>query len=294
MTEELDLDERLGRFEADSPRLRALAFRLLGDKGEAEDVVQETWVKLATGSPGDLVNLEGWLTTVTSRPCLDRLRWHRVRINETSRYDMNVEPDPPDEQSGPEQELLMAEAVGAALLLVLDELNPAERLAFVLHDVFDLSFEEIARVVERSPSATRQLASRARRRVRGASTESAIDRAAHRRIVEQFLVAARTGDLAGLMAVLDPAVELRPDDVAKSLGALKPTWGATAVAATVAAGVNSLQAGLVEGIPALVWAPAGRLRGVIDLTVVDGRITVLTAVAEPSHLDRLEVVIDDW
>ena len=176
---------------------------------------------------------------------------------------MNVEPDPPDEQSGPEQELLMAEAVGAALLLVLDELNPAERLAFVLHDVFDLSFEEIARVVERSPSATRQRASRARRRVRGASTESAIDRAAHRRIVEQFPVAARTGDLAGLMTVLDPAVELRPDDVAKSLGALKPTWGATAVAATVAAGVNSLQAGLVEGIPASCgtrWSPAWRDR----------------------------------
>ncbi len=292
MVENPDLDERLRRFEADRPRLRALAHRMLGDGGEAEDVVQEAWLKLATSSPSDLVNLEGWLTTVTSRLCLDRLRWHRVRADELTEHEVESGTGPTDEQHGPEQGVLVAEAVGAAMLVVLDELAPAERLTFILHDIFDLPFEEIARILERSPSATRQLASRARRRVRGGSGQGAIDVAEHRRVVEQFLAAARTGDLAGLLEILDPAAELRPDEVARSLGALKPTRGAHAVAATLVAGANSVQGCLVEGVAAVVWAPGGRIRGVIDLTVVNGRITVLTAVANPAHLGRLEVVID--
>ena len=291
MANDHDVAERLRRFEAERPRLTALAFRMLGDRGEAEDVVQETWLRLAAIDPTELDNLEGWLTTVVSRRCLDRLRWRRVRSERATELDLDATADTSAHQPDPEHEVLLAEAVGAALLVVLDELGPAERLAFVLHDVFDLPFAEIGRIVDRSPDATRQLASRARRRVRAAPGAPAVDLGAHRRVVEQFLVAARTGDLTGLLAVLDPAVELRPDGVAQSLGALQPTRGAAAVAASLASGASSVRGGLVDGVPALVWAPGGRLRGVIDLTIVDGRITVLTAVAEPRHLARLEVVL---
>jgi len=283
------IDARSERFEANRARLLALTYRILGDRQEAEDVVQETWIKLAAG-PDDIENLEGWLTTVSSRLCLDRLRWRRARAARSADVDATTDAAAGDEPPNPEQEVLVAEAVGAALLLVLDELTPVERLAFVLHDVFDLPFDDIARIVGRSSGATRQLASRARRRVRGAPATSSFDLARHREIVETFRAAARTGDIHGLLAVLDPDVELRPDRVARSLGALQPVRGAPAVAAILADGATGVDIGLVEGVPALVWAPRGRLRGVIDLTVVAGRITVLTAVADPDHLARLDVV----
>jgi len=283
-------DDTAARFESNRPRLVALAHRLLGDPYEAEDVVQETWIRYWAANAEELDNVDAWLTTVASRLCLDRLRWRHVRAARSSDADASELAVPAERTENPEEELLLAEAVGAALLRVLDELAPVERLAFVLHDVFDVPFDEIARIVDRSPTATRQIASRARRRVRDAPAAPTFDLARHRQVVEGFLAAARAGDMNQLLAVLDPDVALRTDAVASSLGALKPVVGAEAVASTFLVGASGVELGLVDGVTALVWAPGGRARGIIDVTVDGERVVALTAIAEPSHLARLEIV----
>jgi RNA polymerase sigma-70 factor (ECF subfamily) len=225
----MDEHELLARqFEAERPRLSTVAYRMLGSLGEAEDAVQEAWLRLDRGGAEGIANLGGWLTTVVARVCLDMLRARKARREEPIGPDVPEPVDPAD----PAREAELAESVGLALLVVLDSLAPAERIAFVLHDMFDLPVAEIARVVGRSPVATRQLASRARRRVRGQTgDEAAVER--RRGVVEAFLTAARDNDLAGLLAVLDPDIELRADmpqrlvllDVGEQLVVLRVSGG---------------------------------------------------------------------
>src|SRR5438270_11354347 len=220
------------RFEADRTRLQAVAYRLLGSASEADDAVQEAWLRLSRSDTSEVENLKGWLTTVVARVCLDMLRSRKARPEDP------VGPQSPERAVGregpigPEQEALLADSVGLALLVVLDRLNPAERLAFVMHDMFAVPFEEIAPIVGRSPAAARQLASRARRRVRGAQTKP--DLARQRAVVDAFLAAARGGDFEGLLELLDPDVVCRADAAAAAMGADAEVRGADAVTKTFA------------------------------------------------------------
>jgi len=279
------------RFEADRSRLQAVARRLLGSAAEAEDAVQEAWLRLERTDAEAVDNLSGWLTTVVSRVCLDRLRARRVRPEQdldesVSLADAGIAVDP-------EHEVVLADSVGTALLVVLERLSPGERVAFVLHDVFAMPFEDVAQVLDRSPDATRQLASRARRRIQGGHTPSDLDVLRRRQLVEAFLAAARGGDFEGLLAVLDPDVALRPDAAALRMGALRETRGATAVANALAGGAQTARLALVDGVPALVWAPGGTIRGVIEFRVADDRIVGLDVTGDAARIDELEIVLLD-
>jgi RNA polymerase sigma-70 factor (ECF subfamily) len=269
---------RAARFEADRAHLQAVAYRMLGSLSEAEDAVQEAWFRFDRADTSGVDNLSGWLTTVVSRICLDHLRARRSRREDT------VATDPSDGGSvgplhateiDPEQEAQLAESVGLALLVVLETLTPAERLAFVLHDLFALPFEEIAPVVGRSAAATRQLASRARRRVQGPPDPTPVDRARQREVVEAFMAAARGGDVHGLLAVLDPDVELRVDAVLLPPGLAAEARGAEVVASRAASYAHrgpSTRLMLVDGQVGAVVAPNGHLLLVQTFTIVDGRI----------------------
>jgi len=193
----------------------------------------------------------------------------------------------------PEREAVLADSIGSALLVVLERLSPGERVAFVLHDVFAMPFEDVALVVDRSPEATRQLASRARRRVQGGQVSSDLDLLRRRQLVEAFLAAARGGDFNGLLAVLDPDVALRPDQAALRMGSLRETRGAAAVASALAGGAQTARLALVDGLPALVWAPGGTIRGVIEFRVADGRIVGLDVTGDAARIDELEIVLLD-
>jgi RNA polymerase sigma-70 factor (ECF subfamily) len=289
------MDDREGlaeAFEAHRTHLRAVAYRMLGSVNEADDAVQEAWLRLHRAGGGGIENLGGWLTTVVARVCLDMLRTRRSR-REAPLEEQPPEPAPGDgAAAGPEQEALLADSVGLALLVVLDTLAPAERLAFVLHDMFAVPFDEIAPIVGRSPEATRQLASRARRRVQGAATPDA-DVGRQRQVVDAFLAAARGGDFDALLALLDPDVVLRSDAAAVQAGAPGELRGAVEVAGTFAGRARVAQPALVDGAVGLVWAPGGRPRVVFDLTIRGGRITAIELVADAERLDRLDVVVLD-
>ena len=276
------------RFEADRDRLRAVAYRMLGSASEAEDAVQEAWLRLARSDAEMVGNLSGWLTTVVSRVCLDMLRSRRSRREEPI---VPATPEPANDAVGAETEMVLAESVGLALLVVLQTLAPAERVAFVLHDMFDLSFDEIAPIVGRSPTATRQLASRGRRRVRGAAAPPAPELASKRRIVEAFLAASRSGDLVGLLQVLDPEVVARADPFAMRLGAAAEIQGADAVAHAFVGRAQAARTVLVDGALGFVVAPQGRLLLAIGVTVRDGRIVELSAVADPERLAALSLSV---
>ena len=276
------------RFEADRDRLRAVAYRMLGSASEAEDAVQEAWLRLARSDAEMVGNLSGWLTTVVSRVCLDMLRSRRSRREEPI---VPATPEPANDAVGAETEMVLAESVGLALLVVLQTLAPAERVAFVLHDMFDLSFDEIAPIVGRSPTATRQLASRGRRRVRGAAAPPAPELASKRRIVEAFLAASRSGDLVGLLQVLDPEVVARADPFAMRLGAAAEIQGADAVAHAFVGRAQAARTVLVDGALGFVVAPQGRLLLAIGVTVRDGRIVELSAVADPERLATLSLSV---
>src|SRR5436190_8218273 len=257
------------RFEENRPHLRAVAYRVLGSASEADDAVQEAWLRLSRADTSDVQNLSGWLTTVVARVCLDMLRSRRSRREEPLAVDGESIPD----AANPEQEAVLAESVGLAMLAVLQRLSPAERVAFVLHDVFGVSFEEMAGIVGRSPVAARQLASRGRRRVRGASEEGrAADLARQRDIVEAFFKASRAGDFQALLAVLDPEVALRCDEAALRMGA-RSGWltseikGAKAVAEQFAGQAQAAQLALIDGVPGAVWATGGTPRVVFGFTV---------------------------
>ncbi|MFC6880883.1 MULTISPECIES: RNA polymerase sigma factor SigJ [Actinomadura] len=278
------------RFEAHRTHLRAVAYRMLGSLSEAEDAVQEAWFKLERSDTSGVRNLGGWLTTVVGRVCLDMLR------SRTSRREDPLEARMPDpiisaaDGADPEQEALLADSVGLALLVVLETLGPAERLAFVLHDLFGVPFDEIAPIVGRNPAAVRQLASRARRRVQGAAPVPDADLARQRRVVEAFLAAARDGDFDALVAVLDPDVVARADT-----GPLRPATvarGAEAVARqalTFARTAPLARHALVNGAAGIVSAKGGRLVSVMAFAIRDGRIAEIDILADPERLDRLDL-----
>lgn len=273
-------------FDGKRPRLRALAYRMLGSASEAEDAVQEAWLRLSRSDAEAIDNLGGWLTTVVSRVCLDMLRARKSRCEEP------LGPHVPEPIVGPEtteQEEELAESVGLALLVVLDTLNPAERVAFVLHDMFDLPFDEIAPIVGRAPAAARQLASRARRRVQGATPASDADLTRKREVVEAFLAAARGGDLAALIAALAPDVVFRADAVAARMGGIAELRGAEAVAATFKGRAQAAKPALIGGALGVAVVLQGQLRIALRLTFADDKIAGIEAVADPEHLTRLAV-----
>ncbi|HEX2274950.1 MAG TPA: sigma-70 family RNA polymerase sigma factor [Acidimicrobiales bacterium] len=279
------------QFEANRPRLRAVAYRMLGSRAEADDALQEAWLKVARADSEALENVQGWLTTVVGRVCLDRLRSRRSRPEEPADVDLAPRTLRVGDEADPEHQALIADSVGSALLVVLDSLAPAERVAFVLHDVFAVPFDDIGEILGRSADAARQLASRARRRVQGSPATAEVDLVRHREVVDAFLAAARGGDFQALVGLLDPDVVLRPDAAALRMGALRPTRGAAEVAGALAGGARAARLALVDGVTALVWAPGGRVRGVVEFTIADGRILAIDVVGDRERLDRLDIVL---
>jgi len=279
------------RFEASRPRLRAVAYRMLGSHAEADDAVQEAWLRLDRADAGGVENLGGWLTTVIARVCLDRLRARRLRREDP------VGDELPDEIVGvadevdPEHQALLAESVGSALLVVLDMLAPTERVAFVLHDIFAMPFEEIGPIVGRSPDAARQIASRARRRLQGAGNVPDHDLTRRREVVDAFLAVFCAGDFDALLSLLDPDVVVRPDATAiRGGGARLRAEGAVAVATWFSTGARGLQRALVDGVAGIVWAPGGQLRGVLGLTITDGKIVEINLIADPESIGKFDIV----
>ena len=280
------------RFQAHHPRLRAVAYQMLGSLSEADDAVQEAWLRVSRAGTGGVDNLGGWLTTVVARVCLDMLRSRAARREEPLGVHL---PDPVISQPDvldPEQEALLAEGVGLALLVVLDTLAPAERLAFVLHDTFAVPFEEIAAILGRSPAATRQLASRARRRVRAAPARPDADMAGQQRAVDAFLAAARNGDLEALVAILDPDVVVRADWGKVPVRVPTVLRGARAVAEQALAFAQRAPYGrpaLVNGAAGVVVAAGARLIAVMGFTVTDGKITEIDILADPERLRHVDL-----
>jgi RNA polymerase sigma factor (sigma-70 family) len=286
------------RFEAERPQLQAIAYRMLGSAPEAEDAVQESWLHLVRADRSSIKNLGAWLTRAVARICLDMLRARKLRREES--LEASVPESITTEQGGidPEEEAELADAVGLALLVVLDRLTPAERLAFVLHDLFAIPFEEIALILEREVPATRQLASRARRRVRGAETASHADDIRSREVVTAFLSASREGSFETLLTLLDPDVVLRADRVAVSRGVAGEIRGAAAVARLLTGrtrlGTRFARPVLVDGMVGLVVAPRGRLVLLLRFTISRGKIVEIEAVADPARLRQLHLaVLDD-
>jgi RNA polymerase sigma-70 factor (ECF subfamily) len=277
------------RFEAHRSHLRAVAYRILGSQSEAEDAVQESWLRLSRSDTGSIENLGGWLTTVIARVCLDMLRSRESRHEELQGVHISDATMSRESEIDPEQEVLLADSVGLALLVVLDTLNPAERLAFVLHDLFAVSFDEIAPILGRSPVAVRQLASRARRRVQGAATTKEADLARQREVVDAFLAASRNGDFDALLAVLDPEVVFRADQAAAAVGSVSEVHGAPAVARFFKGRAGGAQPALVNGTVGLLVAPNGKLFLVLALTIVLGRIAEINAIADPAHIHQLDL-----
>ena len=277
-------------FEANRKHLRAVAYRMLGSLTEADDAVQESWLRLSRSGASGVENLGGWLTTVVARVCLDMLRSRKSRREEPLEAQAGEPIALDDGGVDPEHEAVVADSVGLAMLVVLDTLAPAERVAFVLHDMFAVPFDEIAPIVRRSPAAARQLASRARRRVQGGEAADDTDLARQRQIVDAFLAASRGGDFAALLAVLDPDVVLRADGVAVEMGALKLVRGAEAVAGTFSGRARVAKPALINGAVGAVWAQDGRPRVVFGITITGGKIVEIEMIADPERLGELDLV----
>lgn len=291
------------QFEANRPRLRAIANRMLGSPAEADDAVQEVWLRLTRAGPETIDNMGGWLTTVVSRVCLDVLRSRRSHREELARGDF-PQSATDDVDGGPEQDLLLADSIGPALVVVLESLEPHERLAFVLHDLFGVPFAEIGPIVGRSPAATRQLASRARRRLRGRSHSGhwSTRRFDPRQmeLVDAFLAASREGNFDALLSLLDPEVVLRSDPVAvRSAGVRRargaPTLseeirGRTAVAEVFCGRAAAARAALVDGAPGAVWAQEGRPRAAWIMRWREGKIAEIEMVVDPRRIRTLDIV----
>jgi RNA polymerase sigma-70 factor (ECF subfamily) len=286
-----EADWLAARFQQDRAHLRAVAYRTLGSLAEADDAVQETWLRLSRSGTGEVENLTGWLTTITGRVCLDMLRSRTARRE----HPLGIQvPDPvvsSAAQADPEQQALLADAVGLALQVVLQELAPAERLAFVLHDMFALPFDQIAGIVDRTPNAARLLASRARRRVRKAAAVPDPDLASQRKAVDAFFAASRTGDLGALLALLDPGVVARADFGATLPGASRLVRGARAVAeqaVTFSRRAPFVRPALVNGTAGAVVAPDGKVTTIMAFTVRNGKITEIDILADPARLRQLD------
>lgn len=291
------MDERawlVERFEEQRGHLRAVAYRILGSLNDADDAIQEAWLRLSRSDDGSIENLGGWLTTVVARVCLDILRSRRSR-REDSIDAQGTEPVATrGPRADPEQEALLADSVGLALLVVLERLTPPERVAFVLHDMFAVPFEEIAPVVGRTPEAARQLASRARRRVQGTSALPGANLTEQREVVSAFLAALRAGDIEALVAVLDPEVVVHADKGAVRPGAPQEvrgarTWAKGAVA--FAATARFLRPALVNGSVGLVWAPRGRLLRAVRFTITQGKIAEVDIIADSGRLRDLDLAV---
>jgi RNA polymerase sigma-70 factor, ECF subfamily len=286
-----DRDWLAERFEESRPRLRAVAYRMLGSSSEADDAVQDAWLRLSRTDASAIENLGGWLTTVVGRVCLDMLRSRRARREDSLGAELQEPIRGRDDETDPEHQALLADSVGLALLVVLDTLSPAERLAFVLHDTFAVPFEQIAPIVGRSPAAARQLASRARRRVHGAAADPDADVTRHRAIVDAFLAASRGGDFDALLALLDPNIVLRADRAAVEAGAEAEVRGAPAVAGTFSGRARVARPALINGAPGAVWAPGGKPRVVFAFTFDGGRIVGIDLLAEPERIAQLDLSI---
>jgi RNA polymerase sigma factor (sigma-70 family) len=282
------------RFEENRNHLRGVAYRMLGSLSEADDAVQEAWLRLNRSDTSGVENMGGWLTTIVARVCLDMLRSRKSQREEP--WDEHV-PEPVqsrEDGSDPEHEALLADSVGLALLVVLETLAPAERLAFVLHDMFAVPFEEIAPIVGRSPAAARQLASRARRRVQGSDMAPDADLTRQREVVDAFLAASRAGDFEALLAVLDPDIVLRADRAILPAGAPAEVRGAEAVARRAGkGGARAARPALVNGAVGLVVAPRGKLVMVLRFTIKNGKIAEIDVVANPERLRQLDLAVLD-
>jgi RNA polymerase sigma-70 factor (ECF subfamily) len=282
-----EADALAERFEQHRSRLRAVAYRILGSSNEADDAVQETWLRFSRTDTSDVENLASWLTTVTSRVCLNMLQARRSRPQPAH------DPEPPEvaataEETDPEHEALLADSIGLALLVVLDTLSPAERVAFVLHDVFAIPFDDIAPIVDRTTPATRQLASRARTRVQQRDATDEVDRLRQAALVDAFLAAARGGDFEALLAVLDPDIVLRADEQAVAFGAAAETRGADQAAAFLSIARGAKPA-LLDGAAAAVWLVAGEVRVVYAFTVGENAITAIDLIAVPERVRDLDL-----
>lgn len=279
------------QFEQQRGHLKAVAYRLLGSAAEAEDAVQEAWLRLNRSDAGDIGNLGGWLTTVVSRICLDQLRARKAH-GETE-----LPPETAGRGHAADHDVMLADAVGAALLVVLEKLTPAERVAFVLHDLFDVPFEQVGGILERSPAATRQLASRARRRVRGAESEGKADER-QRRVVEAFMAASRSGNLEALLALLDPEIVLQADATAVGFAAgsggafpiASEIRGARAVAATFLGRAQGAKLARIDGEWGMVWAPGGKPRAVFQFVERGHGIVRLEVRCDADFIGGLEIV----
>jgi RNA polymerase sigma-70 factor (ECF subfamily) len=289
------------RFEENRPRLRSVAYRMLGSLSEAEDAVQEAWLRLNRIDTGTVDNLGGWLTTVVSRVCLDMLRARESRREEPIDAHVTEPRMAHGEGADPEGEVLLADSISVALLVVLNTLTPAERLVFVLHDLFGMPFDEIGSIVGRSPAAAKQLASRARRRVRGSPAPSDAGRARQREVVEAFLRAARAGDLEGLLAVLDPDAVIRIDGAARMAGGAADaadtprelrgasTWAKQLIA--MSRGLRFVEPALVNGSVGLILATGGKLSRVLTFTFTNAKIARLEVIGDPARLRELDIAV---
>lgn len=276
------------QFEQNRPHLRSVALRMLGSTAEAEDAVQEAWLKLSKADTSEVQNLGGWLTTVVARVCLDQLRSRDSRREQPliveEHEQIEGEPDP-------EHAAIMADSVGLAMMVVLDTLSPAERLAFVLHDMFAVSFEEIGPLVGRSSTAARQLASRARRRVQGKEIIGD-DPERHREIVTAFLTASQQGNFAALLTALDPNAEVRTDTAAAQFGA-KPARGAEAAANVFAGRAQAAQFAIIDGAPGLIWSHSGRVRVVFTFTIEGEKITAIDIIADKDAIENMDLEVQE-
>lgn len=280
------------QFEQNRGHLRGVAYRMLGSLSEAEDAVQECWLRTMRAETESVSNLRGWLTTVVARVCLDMLRSRKSRREEPLEVP-NAESSHAAPAPDPESEALLADSVGFAMLVVLDRLSPAERVAFVLHDLFDVAFEDIARIAGRSPEATRQLASRARRRVRGATQLGTSELAEHRSLVDRFLAALRRGDVAGVVAVLAPDFAVHADAVVAATGVVPAgvhgpeAWAREAI--RTARGAVFARPALIDGEVGVMIAPRGKLFRVLRLSFREGRIAHVEVIGDPERLQALEL-----
>ncbi|SDJ00095.1 RNA polymerase sigma-70 factor, ECF subfamily [Actinokineospora alba] len=291
------MDELTERFEQDRTHLRAVAYRMLGSLSEAEDAVQETWLRADRADTSEVENLTGWLTTVVARVCLNLLRSRETRREDPFEALLSDPVAGRDAGGDPERESELADSVGLALLVVLDTLTPAERLAFVLHDLFAVPFDDIAPMIERSPAAARQLASRARRRVKGSAPAPDADSGLRRRVVDAFLAATRGGDFDALVTLLHPDVVLRADRAVVPTPEPIVVRGADTVAKGAMAATGRAQftgTVLIDGAVGLAMAPRGRLALVLTFTITDGKISEIDVIAEQDRLAELELaVLDD-
>jgi RNA polymerase sigma factor (sigma-70 family) len=279
------------RFEAHRAHLRTVAYRMLGSRVEADDAVQEAWLRLSRSDAGDIQNLGGWLTTVVARVSLDMLRARASRREEPAGADLQERVESRAAGGDPEDEALLADTVGSALLVVLDTLSPAERLAFVLHDMFAVPFDEIGGILTRSPNAAKQLASRARQKVQGSGPSPDADPIRQREVVDAFLAASRSGDFDALVALLAPDIVMRADAAAERMGAPEEVRGAAAVAGTFSGRALAAQPALIDGAVGIVWQTDGRLRVAWEFTVRDGKVVQIDMLAAPDSLDDLDVTV---